>query len=134
VSADPARRVAALAVLVIAVAVAGCGFLAPETEILDGWSIGSQVGDCRSERPLIRSCEELVALARESVGADAETSGMVFHEGGYRNAAGEQILSNRSGGRQLVVVLQNAAGERRAVGVFCGLTDCLARGEPAYRP
>jgi hypothetical protein len=120
--------------VVLAISLAGCGLFAPEIQILDGWSIGEQVTDCASERPVIESCEQLVSLAREAVGADPTTPGLVFLEGSYRNAAGEDILSNRSGGRQLVVVLENAAGERRAVGVFCGLTDCLARGEPAYRP
>jgi hypothetical protein len=61
-------------------------------------------------------------------------SGLVFLEGSYVAPDGREIVSNRGGGRQLVVVLENAEGQRRAVGVFCGLTDCLARGEPAYRP
>jgi hypothetical protein len=115
-------------------ALAGCNPFGPQVELLDGWSIGEQVTDCRSERPPIESCEELVALARESIGADASVGGVVFHEGGYVAPDGRQVLSNRSGGQQLVVVLENAEGQRRAVGVFCGLTDCLARGEPAYRP
>ena len=124
----------AAAGLALGLAVLGCNPFAPGVELLDGWSIGEQVTDCRSERPVIESCEQLVALARESIGADRSVGGLVFHEGGYVAPDGQQILSNRSGGRQLVVVLENAAGERRAVGVFCGLTDCLARGEPAYRP
>ncbi len=124
----------AAAGLVLAASVAACNVLAPRTETLDGWSIGEQVTDCRSERPAIESCEELVALARESIRADPSVAGLVFFEGGYVAPDGRQILSNRSGGRQLVVVLENAEGQRRAVGVYCGLTDCLARGEPAYRP
>jgi hypothetical protein len=126
------RRLAAG--ITLALSLAGCGLIAPDREILEGWSLGEQVTDCASERPRIESCEELVELAREAIGADPATQGLVFFEGSYRNPAGEEVLSNRSGGRQLVVVLENASGERRAVGVFCGLTDCLARGEPAYRP
>jgi hypothetical protein len=124
----------AAARLGLVLAIAGCSPFAPQVELLDGWSIGEEVTDCRSERPPIESCEQLVELARESIGANASVGGLVFLEGGYVAPDGRQIASNRSGGRQLVVVLQNAAGERRAVGVFCGLTDCLARGEPAYRP
>jgi hypothetical protein len=120
--------------LALVLAIAGCNPFAPQVELLEGWSIGDHVTDCRSERPPIESCEQLVALARESIGADPSVGGAVFLEGGYVAPDGRQILSNRSGGRQLVVVLENAAGERRAVGVFCGLTDCLTRGEPAYRP
>jgi len=126
------RRVASVAAL--ALGLTSCGLFAPEIELLDGWSIGEQVTDCTSERPVIRSCEELVAIARDGLGADAATPGLVFFEGTYRNSAGGEVLPNRGGGRQLVVILENAAGERRAVGVLCGLTDCLARGEPAYRP
>lgn len=121
-------------VIAVVLALAGCNLFAPETEILDGWSIGEEVTDCRSERPAIESCEALVALARESIGAGPSVPGLVFLEGAYVAPDGRQILSNRSGGRQLVVVLENPDGQRRAVGVFCGLTDCLARGEPAYRP
>jgi hypothetical protein len=122
------------AVWLLALTVAGCNPFAPQVELLDGWSIGEQITDCRSERPTIESCEELVGLARESIGADPSVGGLVFREGGYIAPDGRQILSNRSGGQQLVVVLENAEGQRRAVGVYCGLTDCLARGEPAYRP
>ena len=129
-AARPSRAV----VLVLAACLAGCNPLVPRNETLDGWSIGEQVTDCRSERPPIESCEELVTLARESIGADPSVAGLVFLEGSYIASDGREVLWNRGGGRQLVVVLENAEGQRRAVGVFCGLTDCLARGEPAYRP
>jgi hypothetical protein len=126
------RRLARL--LLLATAGAACNVFAPQTEILDGWSIGEPVTDCRSERPPLASCEDLVGLARESVGADPSTPGLVFLEGIYVTPDGREVRATAGGGRQLVVVLEHADGVRQAIGVFCGLTDCLARGEPAYRP
>ena len=122
------------AAVAAALALGSCGEFARDVQIVDGWSIGERVEDCRSERPVITSCEELVALARDAVGADDTVGGLVFVEGAYRNAAGDDILSNRGGLRQLVVVLEDTSGRRRAVGVLCGFTDCSAGGEPAYRP
>ena len=127
-------RAAGGVALALALVGAGCNAFVPQVQLLDGWSIGEQVTDCRSERPPIESCEELVALAREAIGADASVGGLVFAEGDYVASDGREIDSTRTGGQQLVVVLENAEGQRRAVGVFCGLTDCLVRGEPAYRP
>ena len=116
------RRLAASAVL--ALVVAACGF-----GRVNGWAIGERVSDCEGVRRGIESCEELVGMAASSVGLDAGTRGRVHREGDY----GGNILTNRSGGTQYVVVLDAPGGER-AVGVFCGIGDCHAGGQPAVQP
>ena len=116
------RRLATLPVLALLLAACGSG-------PVDGWAIGDQVGDCQGIGRGIESCEELVGMAATSVGLDADTRGRVHREGDY----GGNILTNRSGGTQYVVVLDAPGGER-AVGVFCGIQDCHAGGQPAVQP
>jgi hypothetical protein len=108
----------------LALLLAACGF-----GRVNGWAIGQQVTDCEGVGRGIDSCEELVATAATSVGLEAGTRGRVHREGSY----GGNILTNRSGGTQYVVVLNAPSGER-AVGVFCGIGDCHAGGQPAVRP
>ncbi len=106
------RRLAAAAVLTLLVGACGFGRV-------NGWAIGDEMTDCEGVRRGVESCEELVGMAATSVGLEAGTRGRVHREGNYGGGA----LSNRSGDRMFVVVL-DAPGGQRAIGVFCGIQEC----------
>ncbi len=117
----------------VVIAMSGCvGSGAPP--MLDGWSIGERVTECRSDVPAVESCEQLVALAATGIRLPPSTPGTLHREGAYVGRNGEQILSNRSGGTQYVAVLEPPGGPRRAAPLYCSIGECHPGGRPAYRP
>ena len=128
-----AAVVLTIAAVVLTIAVAACGAFGERFDIVDGWSVGEAVTDCASESRRIRSCDEIVALARERE-PDAPGPGRVFREGGYPAPDGGAYVSSRSGGSMYVVVFAGTDGSRRATGVYCGVFDCRPEGRPAAEP
>ena len=126
------RRLGAAAL--VALLVGACGVVPGfGPQMVNGWSIGAEM-DCAERVPPRQSCDELVAMAASHAGLEAGTPGRIYREGSYTAPDGRQILSNRSGGGMYVVVLELAGGERRTVGMFCGIGECRAGGGPVVRP
>ena len=120
--------------LIVAVFTAGCGLAPAEPTMLDGLSIGgaAECGTC-DERPDDASCvhcSSVAAIARGEIEATwpghPPIVNLTFHiEGRYPGPGGEMILRTKSG-TLYVAVATFADGTRHAVGVHCGVGDCIA--------
>ena len=114
------RRLLALALIMLA---SGCA----NQTVVDGLPIGERVdGDSRFVEFAIETLDGVEP-------SHAPVASVEMHVPDYRNAKGEVVLVTRSGGSDLIVVLNLADGLRRAFYVGCGVglaTDMCFLGPP----
>ena len=120
--------------LVVALLAVGCGLVPTQPTMLDGLSIGGPAacGAC-DERPGDPSCVHCPSVAFIARSEIDETwpdhlpiIELTFHnEGWYPGPNGEKILQTKSG-TLYVAVATFADGTRHAVGVHCGVGDCIS--------
>jgi len=97
--------------MLFAGAMLSCG----QPAVIDGLPLGSRVdGDERFRDFAIRTLDDALP-------GHALISSVEMYTPAFRNAAGDVILTARSGGADLIVVLNLADGSRRAFYVGCGV-------------